>query len=355
MDLMRAVQLTGRKTVEVREVPLPPLPEDDGVLIKVRAVGICGSDVHYYLRGGIGEQRVVYPFTIGHECTGTVEMCGPLAQDLAPGDRVAVDPAVSCGECDQCRAGRPHTCRRLKFLGCPGQLSGCLSEFIMMPARNCFRIPDSLDVETAVLAEPLAIGVYAVDFIRDTGVSRVSILGTGPIGLSVLLAARAAGIKAIYSTDKVEARLAAAERLGARWTGKPDREDVVAEIRSQIRSQIRDKQLGLEAVFECCGDPEALEQAVELLDPGGILLVLGIPEQDQVCFPIHGLRRKEIRIQNVRRQHDCTQRALELLAEGISDAAALITHRFPLSETQAALELVSAYRGGVIKALVTMS
>lgn len=351
MDTMRAAQLTGPNTLEIREAPLPPLPEDDGILIRVNAVGICGSDVHYFRHGRIGDQRVAYPFTPGHECAGTVEMCGPLCRDLAPGDRVAVDPAVSCGVCDQCRAGRPHTCRNLKFLGCPGQLPGCLSEFIVMPARNCFRIPDPLDADLAVLAEPLAIGVYAADYLRDTEALTIGILGTGPIGLSVLLAAQAAGYRLIYTTDKVDARSAAAAKLGAAWTGNPDHQDVVSEIRSEVRDQNK----SLDAVFDCCGDPEALDQAVEILNPGGMLLVLGIPETDRVSFDIHTLRRKEIRIQNIRRQNGCTERALDLLAGGTFDASSLATHRFSLAESQKALELVSDYRDGVIKALVTMA
>jgi L-iditol 2-dehydrogenase len=347
MDLMQAAQLTGLKTLEVREVPLPPLPAEDGVLIRVEAVGICGSDVHYYRHGRIGKQRVEYPFTIGHECTGTVEMCGPLSRDLAPGDRVAVDPAVSCLECDQCRAGRPHTCRRLRFLGCPGQLPGCLSEFIVMPARNCYRIPEALDTELAVLAEPLAIGMYAADFLRNTGAEKIGILGTGPIGLSVLLAAQASGIQTVYATDKVDARSQAAKNLGAVWTGNPDRGDIVSEILKQER--------GLDAVFECCGDPEALNQAVELLNPGGTLLVLGIPEDDRVSLDVHSLRRREIRIQNVRRQNDYTERALELLAGRAIDASSLVTHRFSLAEAQQALELVSDYGDDVIKAKITLT
>ena len=347
MDVMKAAQLTALNTIEIREVPLPPLPDDDGVLIRVGAAGICGSDVHYFRHGRIGDQRVAYPFTPGHECAGTVEMCGPLCRDLAPGDRVAVDPAVSCGACDQCLTGRPHTCRSLKFLGCPGQLPGCLSEFIAMPARNCHRIPEELATEPAVLAEPLAIGIYAVGFLKNTGAETIGILGTGPIGLSVLLGARSAGIEAVYTTDKVDARIDAAKKAGAVWAGNPERADIVSGILGHER--------GLDAVFECCGDPEALDQAVELLNPGGMLLVLGIPETDRVSFDVHALRRKEIRIQNVRRQNDCTERALELLAGGTIDASTLATHRFSLAESQQALELVSAYRDGVIKALVTMA
>lgn len=345
MDVMRTAQLTGPRTIAVREVPLPSLPEDRDVLIKVGAVGICGSDVHYFQHGRIGDQAVEYPFTFGHECSGTIEMCGPLSGDLAPGDRVAIDPAVSCGECDQCRSGRPHTCRSLRFLGCPGQLPGCLSEYILMPASNCFKLPDNLSLDQGVLAEPLAIGVYAVGFLAGTKSESIGILGAGPIGLSVLLAALAERTETdIYVTDKVEERLKAAHKAGAAWAGNPEQTDIVGEI--------LDQEQGLDAVFECCGDPEALDQAVEILRPGGRLYILGIPEADSVGFDIHTLRRKEIRIQNIRRQNGCTQKALDLMAEGNVDASFMATHRFPLSRTQDAMQMVSEYRDGVIKALI---
>jgi L-iditol 2-dehydrogenase len=346
MDVMQAAQLTGPRSIAVREVPLPQLPDDGGVLLKVGAVGICGSDVHYYLHGRIGNQVVEYPFTIGHECTGTVEMCGPLAGALAPGDRVAVDPAVSCGECDQCRAGRPHTCRSLRFLGCPGQLPGCLSEYIVMPAHNCFKLPDRLSLRQGVLAEPLAIGVYAAGFLEDAKPKAIGILGTGPIGLSVLLAAQAGGVETVYVTDKVEDRLQAALKAGAAWAASPDDTDIV--------SGILGREQGLDAVFECCGDPEALDQAVEILNPGGTLFILGVPETDRVAFDIHGLRRKEIRIQNIRRQNGCTQKALDLMAGGAIDAAFMATHTFALAETGKALELAAGYADGVIKAVIDL-
>jgi L-iditol 2-dehydrogenase len=346
MDKMRAAQLTGLRSVGITEVPKPVLSQDDEVLLRVGAVGICGSDVHYYRHGRIGGQEVAYPFTPGHECTGTVEACGPAAGDLTTGDRVAVDPAVSCGACDQCRFGRPHTCRSLKFLGCPGQLTGCLSEYIVMPARNCFKLPENIGLTQGVLAEPLAIGDYAVDFLVGSGAQTIGILGLGPIGLSVLLCARKTGIRNIFVTDNVEARSKAALDAGAVWAGNPTRTDITADI--------RERETGLDAVFECCGDPEALDQAVELLHPGGTLLILGIPEVDRVSFDIHRLRRKEIRIQNVRRQNHCTDRALVSLADGSLDASFMITHTFRLQDTGQALETAAAYADGVIKAVISL-
>ncbi len=346
MNSMKAAQLVGPRSVAVRYVPLPALPQDSDVLIRVGAAGICGSDLHYYVQGGIGDQIVEYPFTLGHECAGTVEMCGPLSGELAPGDRVTVDPAVSCEECDQCHAGRPHTCRSLKFLGCPGQLSGCMSEYLVLPARNCFKLPSDLSLIQGVLSEPLAIGIYAAAFLKDLDPETIGILGAGPIGLSVLLACTAQGLQKIYMTDKIETRVHAARAHGARWSGNPEKSDIVADILDQEKD--------LDAVFECSGDPQALEQAVRLLRPGGTLFILGIPERPKIFFAIHTLRRKEIRIQNIRRQNQCTQQALDLLADGAIDASFMVTHTFGMEKIGQALELAANYADGVIKAIVRL-
>lgn len=346
MHSMKAAQFTGLRSSSVRDVPVPPPPETGEVLIRVQAVGICGSDGHYYLQGRIGDQRLEYPFTFGHECSGIVEACGPQTIGLIRGDRVAVDPAISCGECDQCRTGRFHTCRSLLFLGCPGQLPGALSTFILMPARNCFKLPEEMSFTLGALSEPLSIGIYTVEFIRPARVKSLGILGSGPIGLSVLLAARAIGLQDIYVTDKVSDRLEAAKNAGAAWTGNPDLIDVVSEMLKRRK--------GLDAVIECCGDPEALDQAVELLNPGGTLLIVGIPEVDRVSFDVHKLRRKEIIVRNVRRQNQCTRKALDLMASGSIKAGFMATHTFPLADIEKAMEIVIAKADGVIKTMITL-
>lgn len=326
---------------------MPTIVQDTDVLLRLTAVGVCGSDVHYYKTGRIGSQVVKYPFTVGHECAATVEQVGAGVTRVRAGDRVAVEPAMSCGRCDQCRAGRPHTCRVLRFLGCPGQAEGCLSEFIVMPEACCFRMPDSMSVGQAVLSEPLAIGVYGVKCSVPMAGARIGILGAGPIGLSVLLPALAQGAAAVYVTDPLDYRLEAARRAGATWAGNPDREDVVQAIAG------REPQL-LDAVFECCGQQAAIDQAIDLLRPGGKLMLIGIPTVDRIEIMIDKTRRKELCFQNVRRQNHCVQPTLDMLAAGTIKADFMITHRVPFAETPAAFDQVEHYRDGVIKALVEM-
>lgn len=343
---MKSVVLTGLRKLQIRHAPVPAIVRGTDVLLKVEAIGVCGSDIHYYTTGRIGSQVVQYPFRVGHECSATVVQTGRAVRRVKPGDKVAVDPAEWCGRCDQCLAGRFHTCRRLKFLGTPGQGEGCLCEYILMPEASCHRVARGTSLESAALVEPLSIGVYSVRLARMPLRGRaIGILGCGPIGMSVLLAARAEGAAKVYVTDKIDARLRLARRAGADWTGKADRPDTVTAVTSR-------EPLLLDAVFECCGQQQALDQAVDLLKPGGTLVLVGIPETDRVSFSIDKLRRKEICIQNVRRQNECVPAAIALIEKRGVKPDFMITHRFKLEQTQEAFDLVAGYRDGVFKALI---
>jgi len=324
---------------------MPEIRDGKDILLKTEVVGVCGSDIHYYKEGRIGDQAVSYPYRVGHEFSATVVDVGGDVKSIRQGDRVAVDPAISCGHCIQCRTGRENTCLNLRFLGCPGQAEGCLSEHIVMPEHCCFPIPETMSLEQAAIVEPLSIGLYAANTSVPLENASVGILGCGPIGLSVMLPTLAAGARNIYVTDKINERLDVAAAQGAKWVGNPLEKDIVKEISD------REPEL-LDVVFECCGQQEALNQAVCLLKPGGTLMVIGIPAEDRISFPVDEMRRKEITIQNVRRQNNCVQAAIDFISEG-HDVDFMITHRFTLEETGEAFDLVGDYRDGVVKALIT--
>lgn len=342
---MKAMVLTGLRKLEMREIPVPRIRRSTDVLIKMAAVGVCGSDVHYWRHGRIGRQVVKFPYIIGHECSGYVEQVGRGVSTVRKGDLVAIEPAVSCGKCDQCRAGREHTCRRLTFLGTPGQGEGCLCEYLVMPEQCCFPMRKRPDAGLAALCEPLSIGIYAVKLAGIERGARIGILGAGPIGLSVLVAARHAGAGRIYVTERLDYRMAVAKKAGASRTGDAARPKDIAGI-------LKAEPAGLDVVLECCGQQDALDQGVALLKPGGTLVVVGIPEVSRVSFDVDTCRRREIRIQNVRRQVHCVQTALDLVEAGRPDVGFMITHRYPLEKTPEAFRLVSGYRDGVIKALI---
>ncbi len=342
---MKTFQLTGPREMSLLDAPDPQIVHPTDVLLKLGAVGVCGSDIHYYTSGRIGDQVVAYPFTVGHECAGTVVEVGSEVTSLATGDRVAIEPAVTCGHCDQCVAGRENTCRNNRFLGCPGQIEGSLSEYLVMPDRNCFPIDNDLDMGAATVSEPLAIGIYTV---RQSGLAdaqNIGILGMGPIGRTLMLAAMSSGCGSIYGTDKIVERCELALRGGADWVGNPDHEDVVNTI-------LEREPKGLDIVFECCGQQDAVDQAIELLKPGGKLVLVGIPSIDRIGFPPHAMRRKELQIINIRRQRECVSAALDLISQQRERTDQIITHRFSFGETAAAFKMVESYADGVLKAII---
>jgi L-iditol 2-dehydrogenase len=342
---MKAAVLTALRQMEFRDVEQPRIQQDTDVLLKVERVGVCGSDVHYYETGRIGRQIVEYPFIIGHECSATVKAIGSSVTGVKVDDQVAVDPAVPCHKCDQCRMGRENTCDDLRFLGCPGQGGGCLCEYIVMSEECCFPTKGEITLEQAALCEPLSIAVYAVQRARIPEGASIGILGAGPIGLSVLLSAKAEKSQKIYLTEKIEARLEAARGVGVSWAGNPDRVDIVQEI-------LTAEPLGLDIVIECCGQQEALDHAFEILKPGGRLVIIGTARKERISFDIDTFKRKELSINYIRRQNHCVQATLDLIQSGEVNADFMVTHHFPLEETQKAFDLVAGYRDGVIKAMI---
>ena len=342
---MRAAYLTSPGRFELRSVPDPELERPTDVRLSLSAVGVCGSDLHYYRTGRIGNQVLSSPWIMGHECTAVVESVGPDVRGLAPGDRVAVDPLIACGRCDQCRSGRANTCRQQRFLGCPNQQHGCMCDLLVMPAECCFKVPPQLSEGAAVMVEPFAIALHAQRLWGNPAGKVAAVLGAGPVGACVLGALRLARASAVSVTDRLGYRLDMARALGATSTHQTERSDVVREILAQHPR-------GVDAVFECSGEQQALDQAVELLAPGGSLIVVGIPEFDRVSFDINAMRRKEIDIRNVRRQNDCTQDAIDLLGSGALELDPVVTHHFGLAESDAAYALVASYRDGVQKALI---
>jgi L-iditol 2-dehydrogenase len=342
---MKSMVLTGINQMKMVEVPEPKIEKGDDVLIKMERVGVCGSDVHYYTTGKIGSQVVQYPFPVGHEGAGIVVEVGPDVKAVKPGDHIAIEPAMPCWSCDQCLAGRPHTCRKLRFLGCPGQADGCLSEYIVMPETSCFPLEGGMTLDEGALSEPLAIGVYAVKQSNMFEGAAIGILGFGPIGLSVLLPAKVMGAGQVFVTDKVPERLEMARQRGVAYAGNPYEEDVVSAVTQRAPAM-------LDIVFECCGQQDAIDNAIDMLKPGGKLMIIGIPEFDHWSLPVDKCRHKEITVVNVRRQNHALEPTLEMMREKVIDANPMVTHRFPFDKTKEAFDLVTRYGDGVMKAMI---
>ncbi len=342
---MRAMVLTGIRQMEMITLPNPKIINDTDVLIKMQRVGVCGSDIHYYTTGKIGSQVVEYPFPVGHEGAGIVTQIGNAVTSVKIGDEIAIEPAMPCWNCDQCNVGRPHTCRNLKFLGCPGQADGCLSEYIVMPETSCFPLEGNMNLDDGALSEPLAIGVYAVKQSISMPGAAIGILGFGPIGMSVLLPAKAQGASSIFVTDKIDDRLAMARSLDVDYAGNPYQEDVVAKV-AEIEPNM------LDVVFECCGKQDALDNAIDLLKPGGKLIMIGIPTFDQWKLSADKGRRKEITYTNIRRQNHALEPTLEMMKNNVFDARKMVTHRYNFAQTKEAFDLVDNYADGVMKVMI---
>ncbi len=342
---MKAVLLTAMKKLEVREVPAPAAPQGHDVLLDVESVGVCGSDIHYYNDGRVGDQVITFPFAIGHECSATVRAVGSAVTHVKIGDRVAVEPAISCGVCDQCRAHRRHTCRKLLFLGCPGQLEGCLREQLVMPEENCFPLAATTTLDQGALVEPLSIAVYAAGLGAPQRGQTCAILGAGPIGLGVLMVLRQLGLDNIYVSEPLEYRRQQAKQFGARHTFNPFASDLAAAWEPK-------EPLGFDIVYECCGQQAAIDDGLHLLRPGGTLVLVGIPTVNRISLAMDYARRKEITLRNVRRQNDSVVPALQHIESGAIAMHKMQTHVFPVAQAAAAFDLVANYGDGVLKAMI---
>lgn len=340
---MKAAVLTAPRTIEIQERPVPK-PGPGEARIRVAAVGVCGSDVHYYEEGRIGQQIVQYPTLLGHEAAGVVDAVGP-GVELPPGTRVAIEPAAPCGQCECCQAGQYHICPRVEFLGTP-PINGIFEQYHLMPAHCCIPIPDTLSLVEAALMEPLGVGLHAVALARPALGETAAVFGSGPIGLCTLLALRLTGVKRLLATDLVPERLSLAEKLGADAVMNAGEGDVVEWVRRETGGR------GVDVTFESAGEQDTVTHACRAATLGGRALFIGIPSEDERRIPMHQCRRKELLIQHVRRSNGEAPRCLPLLTSGRINLKPLATHFFPLEQVTEAFHLVHRYADGVIRAII---
>ncbi|WP_376795795.1 zinc-binding alcohol dehydrogenase family protein [Thermogemmatispora sp.] len=320
---MRAVVTVAPQQMELVE-EAAPIAGPGEALLRVEAVGLCGSDLHLYLGD---HPYVTYPQVQGHEFCGTILAFGEgYSGPLRIGQRVAVEPLVPCGSCYPCRHGRPNCCTRLAVLG--AHRRGALAELIAVRTTSLYPVGD-LDAELAALVEPVSIGLHAVIRGQVTAEDRVVIFGAGPIGQAVLLAARERGAQVLV-VDKLERRLALAHRLGAEVVINASHEDVAAAVLSWTDGD------GPAVIFEATGVPAVIRQAVELVASAGRIVIIGLSNQE-VSLPVVEFTRKELTVLGSRNNAGIFAQAVELVQRQRAAVRALISHRFPLEETPRAL------------------
>ncbi|MFN7993417.1 MAG: alcohol dehydrogenase catalytic domain-containing protein [Bryobacteraceae bacterium] len=341
---MKSVQLVAPRTLEPREMPMPPDPGPGEVLVKLRAVGICGSDMHWYLEGGIGPYQAAYPQILGHEPAGEIAAVGKGVDGLVPGQKVAVEPAIHCGHCEHCLAGRINNCLYSQFMGSP-QLHGLFREYAVMPAANALPIPDGMGFTEATLAEPLAVMLHVLELTPIRLGETVAVMGAGPVGLLMASVAKLSGASTVFVVDRLPHRLQIACEMGAA--------DAALDINSGAVEAIMDltRGRGVDIVFDCAAARETLQTALTAARIGGRLVLIGIPSEHRMPIDLNLAMLKELNIQTIKRSNHNAEAAIAMMQSG-RISTRLVTHHFPLEQTARGFETLAAYSDGVGKVII---
>ncbi len=343
---MRVSKLYGIRDLRI-ETGSVPVPGPGEVLLKIASVGTCGSDVHYYVEGAIGDQVVSEAITMGHEFSAWIAEIGEGVDGLKVGQLVAAEPAIPCGTCEYCQHGHPNLCPTVRFCGTP-PVDGVFAEYAVMPAENCFVLPDGFSPEDGALLEPLGIAIHSVDLAHLKVGQTVAVLGAGPIGLLTAAVAKAAGAGRIYMTEPLKHRRDFALSYCADETFNPEQDDVVSAIVKATGGR------GVDVAFEAAGAEETPDQAARVTRPGGKVVVIGIPSDDRMLMTASVVRRKGLTIKLVRRMKHTYPRAIRLVESGLVDIKPLATHSFSLEHIQDAFEIVANYSDGVLRAIINI-
>ncbi|GAB2585162.1 NAD(P)-dependent alcohol dehydrogenase [Microlunatus antarcticus] len=318
----RAAVMPELHRIEIREVPDPvPLPQQ--AVVRVEAVGVCGSDTAYYKVGRIGDYVVDGPIVLGHEVAGQVVEVGADVTNVEVGDRVAIEPGTPCRNCAQCFAGRYHLCPDLVFLATP-PYDGALMEKMAIDARNLHRLPDAMTFEQGALAEPLSVGIWGCKRAGLEAGDEVLVTGAGPVGLLAAAAARAFGALSVTVTDVSAFRLDLARSMGFE-----------TEHSDEPGSKAFD------VLLECSGAPGVLGRGLRRLRPAGRAAMIGMSKEEAIALPLSQLNVNELTISLVNRYQNTWPLAIALISSGRVDVEPLITHHFPLAQTEDALLLAS--------------
>lgn len=326
-----AARFHAARDIRLADEPDPQVP-DGHSLVQVSAVGLCGSDLHWYEEGGIGDATITAPLVGGHEMAGVVR-CGRL-----DGQLVAIDPAIPCLTCDLCLRGHHNLCRHVSFAG-HSTRDGGLQQLLAWPTELLHPLPGPMSAAEGAMLEPLGVAVHAVDLGHVALGSSAAVIGAGPIGLCLLQLVRVAGAFEVLVSDPLAHRRAAATRLGADVALDPG-DDAYAE-----QLQAFSGGLGVDVAFEIAGTDEAIAAAVDVVRPGGRVVLAGIPSTDLSSFPASTARRKGLTLAMVRRMNDVYPRAIELVSSGRVDVASIVSHRFALADVQEAFVTAVAREG----------
>jgi len=320
----RAAVMYGTHDVRLEDVPVPE-PGSREVLVEIRAVGVCGSDVHYYEQGRIGSFVVREPLILGHESMGTVVAIGEDATKHETGERVTLEPGVPDGTCRECRAGRYNLCPNVRFFATP-PIDGAFTNYVSIHEDFVFSLPDELSDNAGALMEPLSVGIWACKKGRVTAGDHVLVTGAGPIGLLAMQVAFAQGATEVTVTDVADERLEISRKLGATRTLN------VAE------DSLEESGLEADVLIECSGNERALGDGIRRVRPAGVAVVVGMGPNEETSVPLAFIQTREITLTGTFRYANTYPTAIDLAVTGKVDLDAMVTSHYGLSETEEALQ-----------------
>jgi L-iditol 2-dehydrogenase len=327
---MKALRLHGARDLRLHDEPVP-VPGEHQALIRVTAAGICGSDLHWFAEGGIGTASLSQPLVLGHELVGVVE------SGKRKGERVIIEPSDGCGVCEQCMAGHPNLCQNGLFCGY-GKTDGAFREYMPWPEHLLYHLPDNFSDDDGAVLEPLCNGLQAIDLGHIRAGMTVAIFGSGPIGLVTMQSAKAAGATDIFVTEKLPHRIEAARKLGATEVFEADGSEVKAIMNATGGR-------GVDVAYDCAGSNATVANAMTVARPGGRVVIVGIPVDENTMFNASVARGKGLTIAMQRRSHPTYQRAIRLIDRGLIDVHALVSHTFPLTDAKKAFEFAEKRNG----------
>ena len=339
---MRSIQLMAPRTLEEREMPQARDPGYGEIAVKIRAVGVCGSDLHWYQDGRIGQFPAAYPQVLGHEPAGEIIEVGAGVHGFTRGDRVVIEPSLTCGHCEFCIKGQPNHCIAGVFMGGP-QAPGMFLEYSTVPAANCTLIPAGVDYGTATLIEPLAVMMHMLELCEIRAGDTVAVTGAGPIGMLCAAVARAAGAERVFIADRLQYRLKLALTMGADVAIDTTAQQLVETVLDATRGR------GADVVLEAAGSAETVNAAIRMAAMGGTVMLIGILSELNPAIDVHTAMAKELRLQTLKRSNHRAQEALKLLGR---IPKTLLTHSLPLEQTPKAFEMLTHYTDGVGKAVI---
>jgi L-iditol 2-dehydrogenase len=344
---VRTAQLIAQHRFAITEAA-PAAPGPGEIQVRVHYCGICGSDLHNFSEGSVGDTPSVFPMVLGHEPTGTVLATGPGVSGWQPGDRAFLEPAIYCYHCPMCRSGRHNLCDNIRFLSA-GPDPGYFRDIVSVPAHCLVPIPPGVDMAEGTLFEPLAVALHSLQFADLTPGVSAAVFGCGPIGSLTVAMLKMHGVRRVFAVDPVPHRRELARAMGADVLIDPTQADPAKEILAGTNKR------GVETVLDCVTRDGSLHQACLAVARGGRVVATGIPSEAMPVIHFHELRRKEAPLFNVRRSNHETDLAISLLAERPALLGPVVTHRRPLDEIEAAFSDLESYRDGVGKSVIRLA